>query len=150
MVQQSIKKNCQGFLTTYHVRYPHAVPFLRNEMPYSLLKIPKKTCCLQGCSILNVLNLVKWGVKIPDCALLWDFLTLFWSYRTHPLLSRIGPACIIPLVWGSHLSLGCFWLKFNITNIWHELAASSMLKILVWVTQMNYMIKDLPKNSEVS
>ena len=29
------------FLTTYCVRYPHAVPFLRNEMPFSLLKTPK-------------------------------------------------------------------------------------------------------------
>ena len=25
-------------LTTYCVRYPHAVPFLRNKMPFSLLK----------------------------------------------------------------------------------------------------------------
>ena len=28
-------------LTTYCVRYPHTVPFLRNKMPYSLLKTPK-------------------------------------------------------------------------------------------------------------
>ena len=28
-------------LTTYCVRHPHAVPFLRNEMPFSLLKHPK-------------------------------------------------------------------------------------------------------------
>ena len=31
----------RAFLTTYCVRYPHAVSFLRNEMPYSLLKTPK-------------------------------------------------------------------------------------------------------------
>ena len=35
-------------------------------------------------------------------------------------------------------------------NIGHELEASLMLKIIVSVTQMNYMMKDLPKNSEVS
>ena len=28
-------------LTPYCVRYLHAVPFLKNEMPYSLLKPPK-------------------------------------------------------------------------------------------------------------
>ena len=28
-------------LTTYCVRYPHAVPFLRNEIPFFLLKPPK-------------------------------------------------------------------------------------------------------------
>ena len=27
--------------TTYYMQYPHAVPFLRNKMPYSLLKSPK-------------------------------------------------------------------------------------------------------------
>ena len=29
------------FLTIYCVRYPHTVPFLRNDMPYFLLKTPK-------------------------------------------------------------------------------------------------------------
>ena len=29
------------FLTTYCVWYPHTVPFLKNEMPYSLLKTLK-------------------------------------------------------------------------------------------------------------
>ena len=28
-------------LTTYCVRYPHAVPFLQNEIPFSLLKTLK-------------------------------------------------------------------------------------------------------------
>ena len=36
------------FLTTYCVRYPHTVPFLRNEMPFSLLKTPNITCRLGG------------------------------------------------------------------------------------------------------
>ena len=29
------------FLSTYCVQYPHAVPFLRNKMPFSLIKSPK-------------------------------------------------------------------------------------------------------------
>ena len=55
-----------------------------------------------------------------------------------------------PLVGGSQLSWVASGYKFNIMNIWHELAASSMLKILVWITQMNYMTKNLPENSEVT
>ena len=45
-------------LATYYVRYPQAVPFLRNKMPYFLLKT-SKTCFLRGCSVLNALNLKK-------------------------------------------------------------------------------------------
>ena len=48
----------RAFLTTYCMRYPHAVPFLRNEMPFSLLKI-LKAHRLGGWSILNALNLEK-------------------------------------------------------------------------------------------
>ena len=35
--------------------------------------------------------------------------------------------------------------KFNIMNIWHELAANSMQKLLVWVTHMSYLTNDLQK-----
>ena len=31
----------RAFFNHFCVRYPHAVPFLRNEMPNSLLKTPK-------------------------------------------------------------------------------------------------------------
>ena len=63
-------------LTTYCVRYPHAVPFLRNKVPFFLLKAPKAHAVLGGggCSILNALNLEKWGVKTHNWALLLDFL----------------------------------------------------------------------------
>ena len=47
----------------------------------------------------------------------------------------IKKACIIPLIGGIYLSLGCFF---------------SLQKVLVWVTQMNYMTKNLPKNSHLS
>ena len=49
-------------------------------------KNSKKTCCLGGCSVLNALNLEKWGVQIHTCALLLELLALFWVYRTHALL----------------------------------------------------------------
>ena len=49
-------------------------------------KNSKNTGCLGGCSILNALNLEKWGVKIPNCALLMDFFALFWLYRMHALI----------------------------------------------------------------
>ena len=40
-------------------------------------KISKTTCCLGRCSVLNALNLEKWGVKTHNCVLLLDFLILF-------------------------------------------------------------------------
>ena len=36
------------FLSTYCVRYPHAVPFLRNELPYFLRKTPKRHTVWEG------------------------------------------------------------------------------------------------------
>ena len=70
------------FLTTYCMRYPHALPFLRNEMPFFLLK---NTWRLWGCSILKALNLSKWVVKIHNSAHLLDFPAPFWLYlkRAH-------------------------------------------------------------------
>ena len=70
--------------TNYGVRYQHAVPLLRNKMPYSLLKTAK-THAIQwwGCSVLNALNLEKKGVKIQKCVLLLNFISLFWLYRMH-------------------------------------------------------------------
>ena len=57
-------------------------------------KTSKNTCCLVGCSILNALNLENWrsvcvcggGGGIHNCALLLDFLTIFWLYRMHTLI----------------------------------------------------------------
>ena len=62
-----------------HLLRAHAVAFLRNNIPYFLLKTPKNKCRLGGCSVLNAPNLEKLGVKIYNCALLWTFLP-FFSY----------------------------------------------------------------------
>ena len=52
-------------------------------------KTSKNTCRLVGCSILNALNLENWrgvGEGIHNCALLLDFLTIFWLYCMHTLI----------------------------------------------------------------
>ena len=41
MEEHAAKLRAGLFLTTYCVRYPHEVPFLINEMPFSILKTPK-------------------------------------------------------------------------------------------------------------
>ena len=46
----------------------------------------KNTCHLEESSILNALNLKKWGIKIYNCALLWEFVALSWLYLTHVLI----------------------------------------------------------------
>ena len=56
----------------------------RNTFFYT--KNSKNTCRLGESSILNALNLEKWGVKTHSCALLLDFLALFWLYRTHAII----------------------------------------------------------------
>ena len=43
------------------------------------------------CSILNTLNLGKWGVRIHNCAVLLDFLALFGYTERILLFSRISP-----------------------------------------------------------
>ena len=45
----------------------------------------------QGCSILNALNLKKWGVQIHNCALLLDLPAVFYYTAHMPLFSRISP-----------------------------------------------------------
>ena len=45
----------------------------------------KSTSCLEGCSIPNVLNLEKLGVKIVNCSLLLGFIALFLLYCVHAL-----------------------------------------------------------------
>ena len=84
---RSINLSLSIIRTFYCLRYRHAVPFLRNDTRYYLLKTPKNTCCLgRGCSVLNALNLEKQGVKIHNCALFLGFLPLFWLYCTHALI----------------------------------------------------------------
>ena len=46
----------------------------------------KNTWYLGEYSVLNALNLEKYGVKIHNCGLSMDFLALFWLYRTHTLI----------------------------------------------------------------
>ena len=40
------------------------------------------------CTILNALNLEKWGIKIHNCTLLLDLFAIPWFYRTHALVSK--------------------------------------------------------------
>ena len=63
------------FLTTYCMQYPLTVPFLRNIMPFSLLKTKKNTSFKRR-NTLNSLNLKKCGVEIHNCALLLHFIAL--------------------------------------------------------------------------
>ena len=59
----------------------------------------KNTFRLVGCSVLNALNLEKWGVKIHKCALSLGFLALF-GYTLHmPLFCRISPGYVLVLLW---------------------------------------------------
>ena len=67
-------------------------PFLRNEMPYSLLKSPKIHVVQGGCNVLNALNLEELTVKIHKCALLLDFLALFRLNRVHALIFQNKPS----------------------------------------------------------
>ena len=59
-------------------------------------KTPKTLAVYGGeCSVLNALNLKKWGVRILNWVLLLDFCFLFVGYTARmPLFSRIGSACI--------------------------------------------------------
>lgn len=63
------------FLTTYCMQYSLTVPFLRNIMPFSLLKKEKNTSFKKR-NTLNSLNLKKCGVEIHNCALLLHFIAL--------------------------------------------------------------------------
>ena len=58
----------------------------------------KNACCLDGCNIINAINLKKWVVKIHNCALSLDLFTLFELYRTH-LLIFLNKPCQENLVW---------------------------------------------------
>ena len=49
-------------------------------------KNSKNTSRLVECTVLNTLNLEKWGVKVHNCALLLDFLALLCLYRTRALI----------------------------------------------------------------
>ena len=49
----------------------------------------QKHMLFRVCSILNALNLRKWGVKIHNCALLLDFFPFFCYTASMPLFSEI-------------------------------------------------------------
>ena len=67
-------------LTFYCVRYPHVMPYLKNNIPYSVLGLTGegwRGSVLEGGSVPNVLNLEKLGMKIHIRALLLDFPIVF-------------------------------------------------------------------------
>ena len=51
----------------------------------------KNSCLFWGCSVLNALNLEKWGVKIHSVPLYWTFLPFFGYTTRVPLFSRSKP-----------------------------------------------------------
>ena len=60
--------------------------------PLFSTKISKKACRLGGCSVLNALNLEKWGIKTHNCALFTGLSCPFFCYTVRmPLFSRISP-----------------------------------------------------------
>ena len=71
-------------LTTYCVRYPHAMPSSWNKIPYFLLKTPKTHAVWGRCSIINALNLKKMSGKNPKLC---------------PLTGRFSPFLVIPHTW---------------------------------------------------
>ena len=65
--------------------YAHNALFVELNSLFST-KNSKNTWCLEGCSIINVLNLKKWVVKIHNSAILLDFFAHFVLYRMHALI----------------------------------------------------------------
>ena len=49
-------------------------------------KSSKNTCRFKWCSVLNTLHLKKCRLKINNCALLLDFLAIFWLQSAHALI----------------------------------------------------------------
>ena len=72
LIKKLSKSGRAYFSHLLHVVLPHAMPFIKNA--FFSTKNSKNTCCLRRCSILNALNLAKWGVKIQNCAHFLDFL----------------------------------------------------------------------------
>ena len=73
-------------LATYCMRYPLAIHFLWNKMPYSLQKTPKNICCLGVCSVINIQNLKKMSDKNPQ---LYPFTRIFCSFRLYRIHAPI-------------------------------------------------------------
>ena len=70
-----------------------ALCILRNKLPYTLLKPPKTPCCLGGCSLVNALNLQKWGVRIHNHAPFYQTSLPFFIFgytECIPFLFRIN------------------------------------------------------------
>ena len=63
-------------LASYYVLHPHAVVFVRNNIPYPLLK-PSKPHTVQGGVAFQMPQFGKIRGKNHNCALLLDFLALF-------------------------------------------------------------------------
>ena len=110
-----------------------------------------KTCTSEGIFIVTPtlegwLTKVKEGPSPHELRLRWIPIQYYWPHLCTSPLKNPGL-----LMWFKEASL--HWVasgyNFNLMNTWHELAASSMLKMLVWKTQINYMTKDLPEISLV-
>ena len=79
-------------LTTYCMRCLHAVPFLRNKIISSILKIPK-THAVQGVTHSKCPQFGKMRGKNPYLCPLTRLSYPFFGYTTcMPLFSRISPA----------------------------------------------------------
>ena len=64
---------------------------------------------------VNALILEKWGVKTHNCALLLDFLALFWLYRMYALISRISRYCTMMTACYLHICNASNHNYFNCT-----------------------------------
>ena len=91
-------------LTTYWVRYQHAVPFLRNKTSYRLLK-PSNPHDVQGVQHSTCPEFQKIRIKVPNCAFLPNIFVLFSLYRTHAHILQ-----------NSKISPGLFLIKFQVSS----------------------------------
>ena len=86
-------------LATYCVKYSHAMPFLRNKMPYWLLK-PSKANAIRRVLCFKCPNFGKVRGKFHNCAL---FIRRFCPYTAHSagmsFFSRISPVHIYHWLW---------------------------------------------------
>ena len=89
LLKKFLMGNFMAFLATYCVRYPYAVPFLRNKILYSVKNF-KTTCRLggRGWSIPNAL----------DLSFYWTFLLFFLDAARMSLFSRISPDTILTML----------------------------------------------------
>ena len=126
------------------MRYPHTVHFLRNEVPFSLLKTPKPHV-FRGFWSSKCPKFGKMWVKIHNCNVLLHLLPVF-GYTAHMLLfSRISPALVnvyfekylflsnitcLTLIW---TQLVCFINTFNSYLPFFWIEALECLECKTWV-----------------